>query len=540
MPSAPAALLGNRSVVWGRGAMVATSQPLAAQAGLAILAAGGGACDAAVATAAMLNVVEPTGTGIGGDCFALVYEAGTRRVLSLNGSGRSPAALTAEHLRQRGYTTMPQRGALTVTVPGTVHAWAALLADQGRMGLPEVLAPAIATARAGYPVSERISGAWQASTELLARDAAACRHFLPKGRAPGPGEVIQLPALADALALIAAEGPDAFYRGPIGADIVATCQAAGGALDADDLAAHRSIWTVPMSTSFRDLTVWECPPNGQGLAALVALALLNGLPPERDWGSPAALHLVLEALRYGIADAAAHVADPAFDLPAAEVLLSEDRLAPRRAALRSGRSAGGVPPMPAAGSDTVYVAVVDAQGNACSLINSNYMGFGSGLVTQETGIALQNRGAGFTLAQGHPNCYGPGKRPFHTIIPGLATYTLDGSLRAVFGVMGGPMQPQGHVQVLVNLLDHGLGPQQALDAPRAQLMADGRVALEPGFSLATQRELSAGGHQLVPASQVPGPGHFGGAQLILLDEAGTRAGASDPRKDGQAIAAPPA
>jgi gamma-glutamyltranspeptidase/glutathione hydrolase len=518
--------------------MVATSQPLAAQAGLAILAAGGSACDAAVATAAMLNVVEPTGTGIGGDCFALLYAADSGRVLALNGSGRSPRALTADDLRQRGLTALPQRGALSVTVPGTVDAWSALLAGHGRMGLADVLAPAIATARAGYPVSERISAAWQASEALLGRHAAARRHLLPAGRAPHPGELVRLPALAAALALVAEGGPEAFYRGPIGADIVATCRAAGGGLDSADLAVHTSTWDTPLSTPFRDITVWECPPNGQGLAALLAFALLNGLPPEPDWGSPAALHAVLEALRYGIQDAAAHVADPAFTPPPLDELFAEGRLAPRRAAIRSGLVARALPGLPAAGTDTVYVAVVDAQGNACSLINSNYMGFGSGLVTHETGIALQNRGAGFNLIPGHPNCYGPGKRPFHTIIPGLATRTQDGALRMVFGVMGGPMQPQGHVQVLVNLLDHGLDPQRALDAPRAQLMADGRVALEPGFSLATQRELATRGHRLVPAAQVPGAGQFGGAQLIVLDEAGSRAGASDPRKDGLVAAAP--
>lgn len=536
----------RRSVVRGRRGMVATSQPLAAQAGLGILQAGGNAFDAAVATAAMLNVVEPTGTGVGGDCFALLYLSSTGTVRALNGSGRAPLAALAAELRHAGWSTMPQRGGMTVTVPGTVHAWETLLAAHGRLSLAEALAPAIAVAHDGYPVSELIAAAWQASEPLLAGHEDARRHYLPAGRAPRSGEAVRLPALAGTLTAIAEGGSQAFYHGPIASAIVATCQAAGGSMTLEDLARHTSTWDSPLRIAYRDLDIWECPPNGQGLAALVALGILDHWPYDgAAWGSAGHLHPLVEAMRLGFAAAAAWVADPAqADIPL-DALLAAEHLArcsrqlwPDAAVAAPRRPQFAATARRPDGGDTVYLAVVDEDGNACSFINSNYMGFGSGLVAGDTGIALQNRGAGFVLIPGHPNELAPGKRPYHTIIPGLATRRSDQSLWAVFGVMGGHMQPQGHVQLVVNLVDYGLDPQRALDAPRFQLLADDSLALEPWFGVAARQALAGLGHALRPIADAPASATFGGGQLIVVDEDGMRHGGSDPRKDGAVAALP--
>jgi len=522
----------------GIGPMVATSQPLAAQAGLRVLLAGGNAFDAAVATAAMLAVVEPTGTGMGGDAFALLYVARTGEVRALNGSGRSPAALTLEALRARGLTAMPERGILSVTVPGAVDAWAALVAAYGRLPLADVLAPAIATAETGYPVSELIAAAWQASEALLAAQPAARAHFLPGGRAPRAGEVVRLPAMARSLRLVAEGGAEAFYRGPIADAIVACSDAEGGFLSRADLARHRSSWDTPLAIGFGSLRVWECPPNGQGLAALVALAIADGfdLGATTGWGSAAHLHLLIEAMRLGLADARAWVSDPDRGEIPVDGLLSAEYLDRRRASIHPDATL----PAPASGilasDDTVYLAVVDADGNACSFINSNYMGFGSGLVAGETGIPLQNRGAGFVLESKHPNAYAPGKRPHHTIMPGLATRATDGSLYACFGVMGGYMQPQGHLQVVANLQAFGMDPQRALDAPRFQITTGDRIALEPWFGRQVRSALASKGHALVGKRHTPPAASFGGGQIIAVSETGVRIGGSDPRKDGVVVA----
>jgi gamma-glutamyltranspeptidase/glutathione hydrolase len=518
--------------------MVATSQPLAAQAGLRLLAEGGSASDAAVAAAAMLAVVEPTGTGLGGDCFVLHYEAASRSVRALNGSGRSAGGATAETLRGLGLSRMPERGALAVTVPGAVRAWDDLLAAHGRLGLARALAPAIATAEAGYPVSELVARAWQASAGLLGADPGGRRHFLPDGRPPGAGQLVRLPALARTLAELARQGADALYHGRIAADIVASCRRAGGLLTEADLARHRSSWVTPLAVGYRDLRIWQCPPNGQGLAVLVALAIADGWEPPSGWGDAVAFSRLVAAMRLGREAAAAWVADPEQATLPIDEILSPEAIARQRAAVGpDGRLTRRAPPI-AAGSDTVVVTAVDAEGNGCALINSNYMGFGSGLVAEASGIPLQNRGAGFTLEPGHPNEYAPGKRPFHTLIPGLATRSADDALFAVFGVMGGPMQPQGHLQVVVNLADRQMDPQRALDAPRFQILADGALALEPGLPLALHAELAALGHRLVPAAARPPAGHFGGGQLIVVAPSGVRLGGSDPRKDGQAVALP--
>jgi len=521
----------------GRRGMVAASQPLAAEVGLQALRAGGHAVDAAVATASALAVVEPTGTGLGGDCFALVYDARSRVVQALDGSGRSPAALTAELLRRRGHATMPVRGALAVTVPGAVDAWAELLAVHGRTTLAEALAPAAALARDGFPASELVAAAWRRSEALLAASPEGLAHLLPQGRAPRPGEVVRMPALAGALAAVAEGGPDAFYRGPIAEDLVAVVQRAGGVLDAGDLAAHRSAWQAPARAAIGDAWLWECGLPTQGVVALEAAAILEDHEACRaPRGSAEALHGMIEAVRLGFADAAAHVGDPARAPMTAESLLAPERIRAARARLRPDRAlerpVAALPPV----GGTVYLAVVDADGNACSLIGSNYMGFGSGLVGAASGIPLQNRGAGFVLEDGHPNAVGPRRQPFHTIIPALLTRRADDSLLAVLGVMGGHMQPQGHLQVAANLLWWGLDPQRALDAPRFQVTPDDRLALEPAIPHDVRLELARLGHDLVAPHDAPDAGSFGGGQVVAVTEEGVRVGGSDPRKDGQAVA----
>ncbi|GIW00480.1 gamma-glutamyltransferase [Roseiflexus sp.] len=525
----------RRSVVMTHRGVVATSQPLAAQAGLRMLLAGGSAADAVVAAAAALNVVEPMSTGIGGDAFALIYDAQSRTVHALNGSGRAPAALSRETFTARGLTGIPLTGMLPVTVPGAVDAWVELLAAYGRLPLSQVLAPAIDYAENGFPVSEIIARGWKLAEPKLAAHPDTARTYLPQGRAPRAGELFRQPGLARSLRLIAEGGRDAFYRGAIAAAIAATSARDGGALTLEDLAAHRSTWETPISVTYRGYTVYECPPNGQGITALIALNILEGfdmaaLPPA----SPEALHLQIEALRLAFADAAAYVADPAHVHVPTDRLLSAAHASARRAQIDPQRAmpsvhVGALP----GGHDTVYVTAVDADGNAVSFINSLYMGFGSGVVAGDTGICLQNRGAGFVLDPNHPNCVAPGKRPYHTIIPCMVT--RGDRLWASFGVMGGFMQPQGHVQMLVNMIDFGMNPQEALDAPRFELidpyLSQDAVALEHDPAIAAA--LTARGHHVVDRQGMFG---FGGGQIIVVDDAGVRHAGSDPRKDGCAVA----
>lgn len=500
-----------------------------------MLLAGGSAADAVIAAAAALNVVEPMSTGIGGDAFALVYDAQTRTVRALNGSGRAPAALSRETFAARGLTAIPVTGMLPVTVPGAVDAWIELLAAHGRLPLAEVLAPAIEYAEHGFPVSEIIARGWKLAEPKLAAHPDAARTYLPEGRAPRAGECFRQPGLARSLQQIAAGGRDAFYHGPIAAAIAATSARDGGVLTAADLAAHRSTWETPISATYRGYTVYEIPPNGQGITALMALNILNGFDLARlAPASPEALHLQIEALRLAFADAAAYVADPAHVAVPTSWLLSPERAAERRALIDPQRALPAVRPMPLPGGhDTVYITAVDADGNAVSFINSLYMGFGSGVVAGDTGICLQNRGAGFVLDPAHPNCVAPGKRPYHTIIPCMVT--RGDRLWASFGVMGGFMQPQGHVQVLVNMLDFGMNPQEALDAPRFELidpyLRQEAVALEHDPPVA--QALAARGHVIADQQGMFG---FGGGQVIVVDEAGVRHAGSDPRKDGCAVA----
>jgi len=522
----------RRSVVAGFHGAVAASQPLAAQAGLQALQAGGNAIDAALATAAVLNVVEPMSTGLGGDVFALVYWAAHRKVYALNGSGRAPWAATPEAYAARGLEAVPQRGMLAVTVPGAPAAWCDLAARFGRLGLARDLAPAIAYAGEGYPVSETIARLWKRSEPLLSGDAESARVFMPDGRAPLPGERIRLPDLAASLGLLAEGGPAAFYRGPIARAIVATSEARGGLLSLQDLIDHRSTWVDPLSTLYRGHRVWECPPNGQGIAVLLALNILQGYDLGRMSPDDAdTLHLKMEAVKLAMVDAGRYVADPALANVPVESLLSDAYALGRRAEITLDHAIADPRPWPLPTShDTVYLAAVDGEGNACSLINSLYMGFGSGITVPGTGIVLQNRGHLFTLDPTHPNCLAPHKRPYHTIIPGMVTREDD--LVLCFGVMGGFMQPQGQVQVLCNLLDHGMTPQEALDAPRFCYESGATFHLEPYFGPGVFERLRSRGH-VIPDE----PGSFGGGEVIMVHPtSGALLAGAEPRNDSAAVA----
>jgi gamma-glutamyltranspeptidase/glutathione hydrolase len=501
-------------------------------AGLRILIEGGNAADAAVTTAAMLNVVEPMSTGIGGDCFALIHDASMQQVTALNGSGRAPLAFTLEEAQERHLERIPTTGSLPVTVPGTVSGWSALLDRFGTMSLAECLAPAIKAAQSGFPVSEEISAAWQRSAKKLSMDGEAARVYLP---APKPGHIHRQPDLAHTFQIIAGGGPEAFYHGPLAERIAACIQAKGGYLASKDLARHTATWEEPIRATYRDVEVLEHPPNGQGLAALVALNIVEGY----DWTDAGYYdsdrwHTMIEAMRLGMVDAGRYVADPAVVKVPVSSLISKEYAASRRARIRPDRALKLAAPGQSDHADTVYLSVVDGQGNAVSLINSLFHGFGSGLVVPGTGICLQNRGACFSLEPGHPNVLAGGKRPYHTIIPAMAL--REGRLWLCFGVMGGFMQPQGHLQVLANLVDYSLDPQAALDAPRFRVDEEGgpRVAIESGVPLKTRKALGAMGHE-VQSETTFSPG-FGGGQVIAVDpETGVLWGGSDPRKDGCAV-----
>lgn len=529
----------RRSTVYGRGGMVATSQPLATAAGLQILARGGNAADAAVAAAAALNVTEPTSTGIGGDMFALYYDAATRTITALNGSGRAPAALSLERLKKEGLHELPPFHPYTITVPGAASGWEALIQRHGRLSLAEALQPAIRLAEEGFPVAPITAYFWERGARRQLSQAPNGRELTIDGRAPRAGEIFRNPGLARTFRTLAESGAEAFYRGPIAEAIVDVVQKAGGCLTLEDLAAHQADWDTPISVDYRGVRVWECPPNGQGITALLALNILEGFDlTAHPWDSAERWHLLIEALRLAFADTRWYVADPRkVDVPIAE-LLSKSYAAERRRHIRLDRAADVHRGTPVASSDTVYLAVVDAEGNACSFINSNYMGFGTGIVPKDWGFTLQNRGHNFSLDPKHPNALAPGKRPYHTIIPGMLT-RADGSLWGPFGVMGGFMQPQGHVQVVTALVDDGLEPQAALDRPRfciASGEADGWIGLEDGLPDAVVKGLFERNHPIRLVSSWE-RALFGRGQIILRDENGVLAGGSDPRADGCAMPA---
>jgi gamma-glutamyltranspeptidase/glutathione hydrolase len=532
----------RRSSVMGRGGMVATSQPLAVAAGLELLAKRGNAADAAVATAAALNVTEPTSTGIGGDCFALFYGARTRQVSALNGSGRTPAALTLERVKKdlgmHPLTSLPPFHAHTITVPGACAGWCDLVERHGSLSMSEVLAPAIRLAEAGFPVAPITAYFWQRGARGQLSTALNGREMTLEGRGPKAGELFQNPNLARTFKKVAERGKQVFYEGEIAEAIASTVQQAGGCMTVEDLAAHRSTWEIPVSTTYQELRLWECPPNGQGITALMALNILEGFDLPADPLSPDRLHLEVEALRLAFADTRWYVADPSVVHVPVEELLSKEYAAARRNKIDAVRATldqrRGVP---VPGSDTVYLSVVDKAGNACSFINSNYMGFGTGIVPSGWGFTLQNRGHNFSLDPEHPNALAPGKRPYHTIIPAMITRDRSQSLFASFGVMGAFMQPQGHVQVFLSLVD-GQGPQTALDLPRFCITdgtAGGQLALEEGIPEKTIADLARRGHDVRCVTGYE-RALFGRGQVILRDEqTGILTGGSDPRADGCAM-----
>jgi len=533
----------TRSAVLARHGLIATSQPLASAAGLRVLQEGGNAIDAAVTAAAVLTVVEPTMTGIGGDLFALVYDPAAGRVDGLNASGRAPYAATPEEFARRNLQDIPYRGELSVSVPGVVDGWDQLLKRHGTITLERALGPAIEYARNGFAVSEIIAQQWQGAAPVLARDPAAAAVFLPGGRAPAAGELFRNPKLAATLESIAREGRDAFYRGAIAEAIDADMKRRGGLLAARDLAEHSSDWVDPISTSYRGHQVLELPPNTQGVVALEMLNILEGFD-LKGFGHNSApyLHLLVEAKRIAFADRDAFVGDPASVDPAAlKMLLSKEYGADRRREIDPNRAApsyrpGGVPtgepqdssPKPQALGDTVYLTAADDRGHVISLIQSIYENFGAGIVAGDTGIVLHNRGSLFTLQPGHPNTLAPHKRPLHTLVPAMVL--KEGKPFLSFGVMGGDMQPQGHVQVLLNLIDFGMNVQEAGEAPRFRHTPNG-LALESAISPDVRAELARRGHRPINAVGV-----FGGYQGILIDpRTGVLMGGSDPRKDGLAI-----
>ena len=524
----------HRSMVLASRGMVATGQPLAAMAGMRMLMEGGNAVDAAVATAAALNVVEPMSTGVGGDMFALVWMAGEKQVHALNGSGRAPAAASIDQLTSKGLTEIPYSGPHAVSVPGTVDGWNTLITTYGTMPLAHVLGPAIEYAQEGHPVADIVAYLWKMHEPLLTGHPSGSQLLL-SGRTPREGEVIRLPELAKTLRAIASGGSDAFYKGELAGKISSFVQEQGGWLSTQDLADHTSTWDEPISTDYRGVTCWECPPNGQGLAALQALNIAEGFDIKgMGFQSPDTYHHLIESMRLAFTDALRYIADPRrVDVPI-DQLLSKSYAAKRSQLVSADRALTDVLPGDLSpGGDTVYMSCVDGQGNACSLINSLYGGFGSGLVVPGTGIALQNRGALFSLDPEHPNALEPGKRPYQTIIPGIAT--REGELWLTYGVMGGFQQPQGHLQVMVNMVDFGLNPQEALNALRFSVQPGEGVSLEEGIPQSTLDDLQRRGHRirlLAGYDRII----FGGGQIIEREsDTGVLRGGSEPRKDGCAV-----
>ncbi len=520
----------------GRRYMVATSHPLATIAARDVLSEGGNAVDAAVAAAAVLGVVEPQATGIGGDCFAILYRDRDKRFLGLNASGRSALAATADEVRRRALTAMPLRGILPVTVPGAVDGWSELLEVAGTMHLARVLAPAIHLAREGYAVTPVVAHEWAGAFQMGLLSSPSIREaWAPAGHAPRAGERFSQPDLAHALQEVAEGGRDAFYAGPIAARIVAFSEAEGGWLAREDFASHRSEWVEPIGIDYRGLRLLELPPNGQGIAALIALGIFEriggGDPPL---GSADHLHPMIEAVKIAFADRARHVADPAKVPVPVQGLLSDDYLA-KRAGLFDPHRAMEAPAagMPRA-SDTVILAIGDAGGNMVALINSLYFPFGAGLAVPGTGITLHNRGAAFTLDPEHPNRLEPGKRPFHTLVP--AMLLRDGAPLLAFGVMGADVQAQAHLQVVSQLVDRGTDLQRAIDAPRFFYLGGRRVGLEAPLFASAAGALAALGHEVVGPEEVPFPLSFGAGQGVMRDlETGAWLGGSDSRKDGFAL-----
>jgi gamma-glutamyltranspeptidase/glutathione hydrolase len=530
----------TRSEVIARHGMACTSQPLATQVALDILKQGGNAIDAAIAANAVLGLVEPTGNGIGGDLFAMVWDAKTEKLYGLNASGRSPMSLTREYFVRNGYDKIPSYGPLPVSVPGCVDGWFELLGKFGSMDMEQLLQPAIDYAREGFPVTELIAYYWDLGTRRLRQYPNVEEVYMPGGKAPAKGEIFRNPSLAATLEKIARGGRDAFYRGDIARTIGTFIKEQGGFLSFEDLAVHYSEWVEPVSTSYRGYDIWELPPNGQGIAALQILNILEGFDiAAMGFGSADYIHHFVEAKKLAFEDRAKYYADPAFNMLPVDELISKEYAAGRRELMNPDRASRNLDAGELEQGNTIYLTVADKEGNMISLIQSNYRGLGSGMCPPGLGFILQDRGELFTLEEGHFNVFEPGKRPFHTIIP--AFITKDGKPWVSFGVMGGSMQPQGHAQIVVNLIDFGMDLQEAGDAPRIRHdgssqptgteMTDGGIlCLESGIPYESIRELLRRGHR-VQFSE----GGYGGYQAILRDEEkGVYFGASESRKDGQA------
>ncbi|MBD3647520.1 MAG: gamma-glutamyltransferase family protein [Pseudomonadales bacterium] len=514
----------SRSPVFARN-MVATSQPLAVNAGLDALHAGGNAVDAALAAAITLTVVEPNNNGIGSDAFAIIQDGNS--LFGLNASGRAPLAWSPEYFK--GLSQMPQLGWDAVTVPGAVSAWVAMSERFGRLPFEKLFEAAIGYARDGFPVGPKSAYFFDLTSQFLPSGFESFAHtFFPGGKVPGPGSMLRLPDHAESLAKIAASRGEAFYRGELARAMIADAEAHGGAMSLEDLDRHQCTWVDTISRSFAGVELHEIPPNGQGLLALIATAIVDHLDiGQYPLDSADSVHLQIEATRIAWAEMERHLADPDFMEIPPETFLS-DNYAARRAAEIDIRRANPAPSALDASPDTVYLCTADASGMMVSMIQSNYRGFGSGSVVPGTGISLQNRGSGFTLEDGHPNQVAGGKRPFHTIIPGFVTQR--DVARMAFGVMGGHMQAQGHLQMMVRIFSHGQNPQAASDAPRWHLREDGVVCLEDGFDPEVARDLESRGHEVVFGN----PEHlFGGAQLIYRMDDGY-CGGSDHRKEGLA------
>jgi len=510
------------------------------KADLDILKKGGNAIDAAIAANAALGLMEPTGNGIGGDLFAIIWDAKTQKLYGLNASGRSPKSLTLEYFKQNGYSKIPSHGPLSVSVPGCVDGWFEMNKRFGSMKMTDILKPAIDYAREGFPVSELIAYYWNSNSKALKDFPGFKEIYMPNGKAPQKGEIFKNPYLANTLEKIAIGGRDVFYKGEIAKKIDEYMKRQGGFLSYEDLASHTSEWIEPVSTNYRGYDVWELPPNGQGFAALQILNILEQYDiASMGFGSAEYLHVLIEAKKLAFEDRAKYYADPAFANVPVEQLISKEYALKRKELINQNRAARSVTPGELEQGNTIYMTVADQYGNMVSLIQSNYRGMGSGMTPEELGFVIQDRGEMFTLEEGHANCFAPGKRPFHTIIP--AFITKDGKPYISFGVMGGAMQPQGHVQIVVNMIDFGMNLQEAGDAPRMQHLGSseptgekmndgGTLVLESGFEYEVIRELIKKGHKIAYDL-----GGYGGYQAIMWDEINrVYFGASESRKDGQA------
>jgi len=529
----------TRSEVIAQHGMACTSQPLATQVALDILKQGGNAIDAAIAANAVIGLMEPTGSGIGGDLFAIIWDSKTGQLYGLNASGRSPKSLTLDYFKKNGFERIPSYGPLPVSVPGCVDGWFEMHKKFGTLPMETILSPAIRYAREGFPVTEVIAYYWR-SARSLSRFPNVSETYMPEGAPPAKGEIFRNPYLANTLEKIATGGRDVVYKGEIARTIDQFMKENGGFLSYEDLANHSSEWVDPISVNYRGYDVWELPPNGQGTAALQILNILEGFDiASMGFGSTDYIHHFVEAKKLAFEDRAKYYADPAFNEIPIEQLKSREYAAERRKLINPNRAARRYDPGELEQGNTIYMTVADKDGNMVSLIQSNYRGLGSGMVPDELGFMLQDRGELFTLEEGHFNCYEPGKRPFHTIIP--AFVTKDGKPWISFGVMGGSMQPQGHAQIIVNLIDFGMNLQEAGDAPRirhggssqptGEKMTDGgTVYLESGIDPDVIRELMKKGHNIEWTV-----GGFGGYQAIMWDSVNkVYYGASESRKDGQA------